>query len=272
MSFCSCDRASIALSKCSSTMLCAPPRLSNVDRRKDARARSPLLFPQTLHHELEIRRLDARGVLDAFDRAASRRARARSDRRRPRRARARRAPARSRRRIAGQLARSDRPARRSPRPAARRSSRSSRSVFAKSPASRPVKRSSFASESSRSETSTLTRDGEARIARKSLRERTRTTVVGVVEEVLLRLVEDEVDVALRLRVSSAATAEPSEVSPVASATASATPTLGSSLQLEKTTTSGSLGQSAERARHGSARAATTCRRHSARRGRSAAMR
>ena len=68
---------------------------------------------------------------------------------------------------------------------------------------RPVKRSSFASESSRSETSTLTRSGAASSAGKRLGERSRPAVVGVVEEVLLGLVEDEVDVAVGLRAARA---------------------------------------------------------------------
>ena len=62
---------------------------------------------------------------------------------------------------------------------------------------RPVKRSSFASESSRSETRTLIRRAAASSAGKRLGERSQAAVVGVVEEVLLGLVEDEVDVAIR---------------------------------------------------------------------------
>ncbi len=91
--------------------------------------------------------------------------------------------------------------------------------------------------------------GAASSAGKRLGERPRPTVVGVVEEVLLRLVENEVDVAFGLRAlerrerRSRSARRPPLPRPPRRA-----PTIGSSLQLEKTTTSGLLGQLAERAR------------------------
>ena len=88
------------------------------------------------------------------------------------------------------------------------------------PGSRPLKRSSFASESSRSETRTLIRSRAASSPEASPRT-TRAAVVRVVEEVLLGLVEDEVDVASACACSSAVEREPFVDAPAASATASA---------------------------------------------------
>ena len=105
-----------------------------------------------------------------------------------------------------------------------------------------MKRSSFASESSRSETRTLTRSERREHGGQRLGEGARAAVVGVVEEVLLGLVEDEVDVAVGLRLLERGDGgavdrrrrPPPRPPPRA-------PTFGSSLQLEKTTTSGSSG-------------------------------
>ncbi len=79
--------------------------------------------------------------------------------------------------------------------------------------------------------------------RESLGERPGPAVVRVVEEVLLGLVEDEVDVAVLLCVLECLERRAVRAPPLASATAWLSAAEGSSLQREKTTTSGSSGSS-----------------------------
>ena len=232
-------------------------------------ARRPLLVPEPLHDELEVRRLDPAPVCDRPRRRRGRRAPARSGPRPPRRALARPAPA-ARRRARRSSSRSARPGARSPHvPRAVEPVEPQR--VREEPGMRPVKRSSFASESSRSDTRTFTRSGVASDRGQRLGERAGTAVVRVVEEVLLGLVEDEIDVPFGLRAARAPRAADPFGRPAASPTRLGKRDSGSSLQREKTTTSGSSGSSAASARRRRA-AATTSRRRSARRARSAERR
>ena len=232
-------------------MCCAPPRRSSVAEAEDVRARRALLLPEALHDELEVRRLDPRRVVRAFDRTRARPARARSDR----------SPTSSRTRSISSGSIADDEARRAPRSAradrtiaARadwRSSRSSRSVLAKSPGTRPVKRSSFASESSRSETSTLIRERRPSAPREAPRRtipaRRRRRGRGSTPRPGRGRGRRRGPACARHERLERPTVR-SELRPALRATASASATVGSSLQLEKTTTSGLLGKRAERAR------------------------
>ncbi len=158
-----------APSRCSSTMCCAPPRRSSVSTPQRVGADRALLVPEALHDELEVRRLDPRAVLRALDRPEP------SERRldlpgadlvehaldEVRLDGDGSSPVSSAKRSTGRSIAAR---------AAGRSSRSRRSVFANRPGIRPVKRSSFASESSRSETRTLMRCGLGQQRRQRLGE------------------------------------------------------------------------------------------------------
>ena len=171
--------------------------------------------------------LDAAGA-DAVEHGA-RRARPRSPRRRPR--------ARS----------SARAASRSPPGPASRSRRSSRRTFPNRLGIAPFSRSSVASVSSRSESSTLTRSGPSTsVGERRGRTRPPSAVVG---EVLLRLVEDRGRRRARpARASTTSTSGPGSMPRGLGERLGERLLAASSLQLEKTTTSGCSGSRAERPR------------------------
>ena len=169
---------------------------SNVSSRSSREPRSPLDVPEALQDELEVRRLDAS---PAPPRRPPRPAGepGRSGPRRPRRAPRRRARARSSTASPLRRARcSARAARGSPRAPASRSRWSSRSEFANRPGMRSLNTSSCASASSRMPSRTLTRS-PGRVTSSASRSANAAgpSLVAVVEEELLELVEDQAELA-----------------------------------------------------------------------------
>ena len=207
-------------------------------------ARGALLVPEPLHDELEVRRLDPRAPSSAPSTAPSPPS-AGSICPAPTSSSTRSTSSGSTAtRLAGELGvaldrADDRGA-----GAAARSSRSSRSVFAKRPgnAAREAIELGERVLAQRDE-DVDPRAGAASTRGQRLGERPGPAVVGVVEEVLLGLVEDEVDVAARLRVLERVERRAVDRVPARLAHRLGERGAGSSLQREKTTTSGSSGSS-----------------------------
>ena len=219
--------------------LTSPAEASSVCGSQRRRARGSLDLPETLHHELEVRRLDpacaavrlrdrpepARPELDLTRTDAVQHV---LDERRPPPA-----PAPPRARSTARAARGWQPGP----PAGRAGRDAGRCRTDAGPA--PLRRSSRASVSSRSDTRTFTRRARLRARRGP----PRAVRVGLIRELLLRLVEDHVDVALDL--GSLGDLE----QPAALDAGRRGERLGerrspaSSAQAENTTTSGSSGRS-----------------------------